>query len=165
MRMDYEDEERQKQNFTLNNMFDFIKKFYERIKLKQIAVVAVIVTQALKRFVQSKHALLILDLVPLPWASLAGKILGYLVKANELVPEIVKTIIVVKGFVDEKIEDEKVATQILADHLSHMTELEVNEFWRDYALLVMNALSNDGIIDDEERKQINDEVYRKLLKK
>lgn len=164
--MDYDEEEKQKQNFiSKTNMFDFIKRFYERIKLKQIAVVAVIVTQALKRFVQSKYGLLLLDLIPLPWASFVGKLLIYLTKANEIVPELIETIIVAKGFVSKKINDEKASLQILTDHLSHMSEFEVNQFWRDYALLVLNALAGDGIIDDEERKQINDETYRKLLKK
>lgn len=146
-------------------MFTPLKRIYEKIKLKQVAVAAVIVTQALKRFVQSKHSLLILDLIPLPWASLVGKITRYLVLANELVPEITKQILVTKGFVQERIEDERTANQILSDRLAHLNEFEVKEFWRDYALLVMNALSNDGVIDDTERKLINDEVYNKLLKK
>ncbi|MDX5478420.1 MAG: hypothetical protein LPJ98_08170, partial [Cyclobacteriaceae bacterium] len=69
--------------------FDFFRRLYERAKLKNIAIAAVLISQALKRVVQSEIGLLVLEMAPLPWVNFIGKVIGWIGKANEVVPVVV----------------------------------------------------------------------------
>jgi hypothetical protein len=148
----------------MKKITDFFKKIYQKIKLEQIAIVAVIVTQSLKRLVTSEFALIVLELAPLPWVSFITKILRYISKANEVLPVIIKNIVLAKGLLDNYTIDNQQLTDVLVKHLRGYSKEELNEFFQYFALQVSIALDNDGLIDDVERKDINDKVYQKLFK-
>lgn len=145
--------------------FNFLKRAYEKLKLKNIAITAVIVAQALKRAAQSEITLLILELAPLPWANFIGKIFGWINKANDVVPEIVKSIVVSKGILDST--DDLPANQamgILIDHLRYYKKEDLNEFVKFFSLQIVNA-NYDGVITEEEKDQIIEESYQFLFKR
>lgn len=144
---------------------NFLKRAYEKLKLKNIAITAVIVAQALKRAAQSEITLLILELAPLPWANFIGKIFGWINKANDVVPEIVKSIVVSKGILDST--DDLPANQamaILIDHLRYYKKEDLNEFVKFFSVQIVNA-NYDGVITDEEKDQIIEESYQFLFKR
>ena len=145
-------------------VFSWVKKVFEKIKLERIAIVSVIVTQSLKRLIQSEFALLVLEMAPIPWVNFISKVMGYITKANEIVPVIVKQIVVTKGILDEAIIEEKLAMDILIDHLKYYNKEDLDEFLAFFSLQVMNALAGDGIIDEEEKSQIIESAYQKLFK-
>lgn len=143
-----------------------IKAFIERLKLKRIAIVAVIFTQALKRFIQSKHVEFVMEIAPLPWVNFLGKLLGYFKKAEVVIPSVVKGLVLAHGMLDEDTAtDDQITFMVLADHVRYFSEEDSAKFWQEYALAVMNALAGDGVVDDQERKAINDEAYKRLIKK
>ena len=149
----------------MSKVINFFKKIYERAKLKNIAITAVIVAQALKRAAQSEITLLILELAPLPWANFIGKIFGWINKANDVVPEIVKSIVVSKGILDKS--DNLPANQamsVLIDHLRYYKKEDLNEFVKFFSVQIINA-SYDGEITEEEKDKIIEESYQFLFKR
>lgn len=146
-------------------ILDFAKKVYERLKLKNIAIASVLITQALKRVVQSEIGLLILDLAPIPWVNLIGKIFGWIGKANSVIPIVVREISIAKGLIGEiKQIDYKSEMDGLVQHLRVYSKEELNDFLAFFSLQIMNASAGDGIIDHEEKKQILEDSYKFLFK-
>jgi len=166
--MDYVEEEKRKLNYTINNMskvVNYFKRIYEKLRLEKVAIASVIVTQALKRLVQSEFTLLVLELAPLPWVNFLSKIIGYINKANEVVPLIVKQIVVTKGILDTADVDDKLALNVLVDHLRYYNKEELGEFLQYFSLMIMNADDNgDGVVSDEERAKIIQDTYTRLFK-
>lgn len=149
----------------MSKVIDFFKKIYERAKLKNIAITAVIIAQALKRAAQSEITLLVLELAPLPWANFIGKIFGWISKADAVVPEIVKSIVVSKGIIDKS--DDLPANQamaVLIDHLRYYKKDDLNGFIKFFSLQIVNA-NYDGIITEEEKDQIIEDSYHFLFKR
>lgn len=146
-------------------IFDWVRKAYEKFKLKNVAIAAVLISQALKRVVQSELGLLILDMAPIPWVSFIGKALGWISKANAAVPFVVKAIVVSKGILDESSsQDDKMALSVLIDHLKYYNKEELNEFIAFFSLQIINATADDGILDDQEKSEVMEEVYKFLFK-
>lgn len=147
-------------------MINWFKKQYELLQLKNIALVAVMITQAIKRIVQSEVGLIILDLVPLPWANLAGKILGISKKVNEVLPHVVSAIVVSKGLISEaESGDYKTALRTLTNHLVTYSDQDLNEFLKFMSMEILKARSNDGLVDDKEKSEIIENAYKFLFKK
>ena len=144
----------------------WFKKQYELLQLKNVAIVAVMITQAIKRIVQSEVGLIILDLVPLPWANIAGKILGISKKVTEVLPHVVGGIVASKGLLDiTESKDYKLALKTLTDHLSNYSDKDLNEFLKFMSMQILNARSNDGLIDDNEKSEMIESAYQFLFKK
>lgn len=147
-------------------IFSWFRKQYELLQLKNIAIVAVMITQAIKRIVQSDLGQIVLDLIPLPWANILGKILGIAGKVNEILPKVVRGIVVTKGILDESLaEDDKLAMKVLTDHLSFYTDEDLNKFLKFMSMEILKARLNDGIVDDNEISEIIEKTYRFLFKR
>ena len=143
----------------------WLKKIFERIKLKNIAIAAVLVTQTIKRIAQSEIGLIILDMAPLPWVNFIGKVLGWIAKTNEILPEVVRGIVLKEGILSEwESTDHKVTMQALINHLSNFSKDDLDKFLAFMALQIMDARAGDGVVDDEEKKQIMEESYKYLFK-
>lgn len=144
----------------------WLKKKYELLKIKNIAIVAVMITQALKRIVQSELGLIVLDMVPLPWVSLIGKLLGLAKKVNEVLPQVVKAIVISKGILDQSSAGEyKTDMTALTDHLRLYSEKDLNDFLKFMSMEILKARFDDGIIDDNEKSEIIENTYQFLFKK
>ena len=144
----------------------WIRKQYELLQLKNVAIVAVMITQSIKRIVQSELGLIILDLIPLPWANIVGKILGIAKKVNEVLPQVVRGIVISKGILDESTaSDDKLAMKVLVDHLHLYSEKDLNEFLKFMSMEIVRARSNDGLVDEQEKSEIIENTYRFLFKK
>ncbi len=143
-----------------------IKSFFNKVRFESIAVTAVLVSQALKRMVQSDFVLLVAEMAPLPWVNLLSKIFQYIKKANEVVPLVAKNIIVTKGILDkiDDADDKKLALRILADHLKFYKKDQLNEFLKYFSMEVMDALAGDNKITAEEKDKLVENVYTKLFK-
>lgn len=147
-------------------MIKLFKRLFEKLRLEKIAIAAVLVAQALKRLVQSEITQLVIDLAPLPWVNFLSKVLGHLTKANEVLPQIVRGIVISKGMLDEETsKDHKIALLVLIDHLKNYSREELNEFIAFFALQIMNAQAGDGVISNEERAKIIEDSYQFLFKK
>lgn len=146
-------------------IFGSIKKFIQRAKLKNLALVAVIVSQSLKRIVRSELGSFVLDIIPIPWASLVGKILNWASKVEKVVPEVIKAISITKGILTEdQLSNDKLVMAVFIDHLRYYSHDQLNEFIKFFAIQIMNASSDDGIIDEEEKDQMVEEAYQFLFK-
>jgi hypothetical protein len=143
----------------------WLKKIFERIKLKNIAIAAVLVTQTIKRIAQSEIGLLVLDMAPIPWVNFIGKVLGWIAKTNEILPEIVRGIVLKEGILSEwEATDHKYVMQSLIDHLSNFSKDDLDNFLAFMALQIMNARAGDGVVDEWEKKEIMEESYKYLFK-
>lgn len=146
-------------------IFDWFRRTYERLKLKNIAIAAVLITQAIKRFANSEIGQLVIDMSLLKWPNFIGKVLGILYKTNEVLPMVVKSIVVSKGILDEAAaSDDKIAIAVLVDHLRYYSKKDLSEFSAFMALQILNARAGDGIIDEEEKKEIIEATYQFLFK-
>lgn len=148
----------------MKKITDFFKRIYQKIKLEKIAIVSVIVTQALKRVINSEITLFLVEILPLPWANSIIKLFGYFKKLNVIAPKVIKTIVLTKGLIDTAEVNEKLAYDLLVDHVKYYTKEQQNEFYQLFALEISKALMNDNKIDDEEIKAINEKLYKKLFK-
>lgn len=148
----------------MKKITDFFKRIYQKIKLEKIAIVSVIVTQALKRVINSEITLFLVEILPLPWANSIIKLFGYFKKLNVIAPKVIKTIVLTKGLIDTAEVNEKLAYDLLVDHVKYYTKEQQNEFYQLFALEISKALMNDNKIDDEEIKAINEKLYEKLFK-
>lgn len=144
------------------NTFQKVKKFYYRLKVQQIATAAVIVTQALKRMIDSNLFQMIGDFVPLPWLSFSTKVLSWIMKANEKVPAIANQILLADQVFQTMDSDDPV--KLLVMHLQAKKE-ETNslgDYYRAFVLDLALAM-DDGILTKEEWQQTLESHYQKLF--
>jgi len=147
-------------------VISWFRKQYELLQLKNVAIVAVMITQSIKRVVQSDVGMIVLDLVPLPWANILGKILGIASKVNDVLPHVVRGIVISKGIIDHSSAwDYKIEMKALIDHLGMYSAEELNEFLKFMSMEILKAKSNDGIVDDNEKSEIIEKTYKFLFKK
>lgn len=144
------------------NIFQKARALYLRIRFGKVVTVAVMITQALKRFVESELGKFLMDLVPIPWLDLSSSIFGLLVKANTYVPKVAREILIAHEFLDGATEQD--ALQLLTIHLRSKTKEERADFWKEFYDKLTFYMS-DGKISDEERAELREEYYHKLFKK
>jgi len=142
----------------------WFKKTIAKIKVEQVAIAAVMITQAIKRLATSEIGLLILDLAPLPWTNFIGKVLGWLIKIDKSLPGVIRKVVVEKDMLDEENAQEyKVALTVLIDHLRDFEKEDLNEFVAFIALEIIEA-NTDGKVTREEKKEIMEKSYKFLFK-
>lgn len=138
------------------------RALYLRIRFGKVVIVAVMITQALKRFVESELGKFLLDMLPIPWLDLSSSIFGLLIKANTFVPKVAQEILLSHAFLDGANEQD--ALQLLTIHLRSKTKEERADFWKEFYDKLTFYMS-DGKISNEERDELRDEYYHKLFKK
>lgn len=137
------------------------RALYLRFRLGNVVTVAVLVTQALKRFVDSDLGKFLTDLVPVPWLSLSVRLLALLTKAHTYVPEVSRKILVSHFLLTTGQEED--ALQLLTMHLRLKTKEERVIFWQEFCDALILAMA-DEVITPEELADIRQEFYHKLLK-
>lgn len=149
----------------MKKIFNWVRKTYEKFKLENVALASVIVVQALKRVAQSNFTLLLLELAPLSVVNVISKLLGYISKANDIVPKIAYNVVITKGIVEDTSIDPKLALEIFVDHLRYQRDKEAfSQSLRDFALDIVNTLQGDGVITDDEKRELIEKYYMKLFK-
>lgn len=144
------------------SIFQKARALYLRVRFGKVVTVAVMITQALKRFVESELGKFLLDLVPIPWLDLSASIFGILMKANDVVPKVAREILLSHAYIDGATEQD--ALQVLTIHLRSKTKEERADFWKEFYDRLTYYLS-DGKITDQERAELREEYYQKLFKK
>lgn len=146
-------------------VISWIKKQYEKLRLKNVALVAVMITQSLKRFANSEFGLFIIEMLPAPWFGSISKLLGISRNINKILGQVVRGIVISKGILDQdNATDEKLALSVLADHLKHYNKDELNGFLKYMAIEIIKAHQNDNILSDEEIEEIMEKGYQYLFK-
>lgn len=137
------------------------RALYLRFRLGNVVTVAVLVTQALKRFVDSDLGKLLMDLVPVPWLSFSTRILSLMMEANTYVPAIARKLLASHFLLTSG--EEQNALQLLTIQLRLKTKEERAIFWQEFCDALIEAMA-DEVITPEELAEIRQEFYQKLLK-
>lgn len=141
--------------------FQKVRAIYLRLKFEKIITVAILITQALKRFVESDLGTFLIDLTPIPWVKYTTKIIALITKASEVAPQISQKMLIGHAFVSDA--DEQDALQLLTIHLRLKTKEERATFWKEFCDALIEAMA-DHTITSEERAELREEFYHKLMK-
>lgn len=141
--------------------FQKARALYLRFRIGNVVTVAVLITQALKRFVDSDLGKFLMDLVPVPWMNLSVRILSLISTANTHVPAIARKILISHFLLTSG--EEQDAVQLLTIHLRMKTKEERALYWQEFCDALILAMS-DEVITPEELADIRQEFYTKLLK-
>lgn len=145
----------------LRKFYQKARALYLRFRLGNVVTVAVLVTQALKRFVDSDLGKLLMDLVPVPWLSFSTRVLSLIMEANAHVPAVARKILVSHFLLTAG--EEQDAVQLLTIQLRMKTKEERVTFWQEFCDALITAMA-DEVITPEELAEIRQEFYEKLLK-